>query len=127
MNIPDLLKLAGEQGKVVILDEQGNLKAVLLSGDDYQTLTGGQTAQQTAETDAERVNREILQAQLEEVMALPGIAQPDMDPPESIGSVLSRRAEDLFRSLPINPHTNFSAPEVTTEADEEIKPNFDDI
>jgi hypothetical protein len=101
----------------------------LLSGDDYQKLAGGPSAQETAESEAELINREILQAQLEEVMAMPGIMPPMTEPVESIGSLLSRRAEDLFRSLPVdqppvNPHRNFSAPDVSSEMDEEIKPNF---
>lgn len=140
MTIQELLQLAGEQGKVVVVDEQGELKAVLLSGQDYQKLSGdGPT--KTVEDETEVVNREILRAQLEEVMALPGIVQPMEEPIERIDSLLARRAEDLFRSIPAadsaaNPYTNFSPPDVNTIDDssrrssteaEEIKPNFDDI
>lgn len=130
MTIQELLKLAGEQGKVVVVDEQGELKAVLLTGSEYQRLAGAASTD-TAESEAERINREILLAQLEEVMGLPATMPSIAEPPERIDSVLSRRAEDLFRSLPIDkppihPYQNFTTPEVTS-TDEEIKPNFDDI
>jgi PHD/YefM family antitoxin component YafN of YafNO toxin-antitoxin module len=132
MNIQELLNLAGEQGKVVIVDDKGELKAVLLSGAEYKHLAQLPSNAEIAESEAEAINREILLAQLEEVMGLPAAAQPMPDPAERIDSLLARRAEDLFRSVPADkplphPYSNFTAPEVATEADEEIKPNFDDI
>lgn len=146
MNLKDLLQLAGEQGKVVVIDEAGDVKGVLLSFDEYKKVSGNEPRETvpTAEDMAEKVNREILQAQLEEVIssadaALPELPmhQPALDESvsyssnaERIDSLISKRAQNLFKSMPYN-YT--APPEVTTAAqvdsaiDEEIKPNFDDI
>lgn len=136
MNLQDFLKLAGQQGKVLVIDEHGNAKGVFLPFDEYQKLVGSPTQEQVKEDITEKANREILLAQLEEVISSSdggtGIPMKEYQPAERIDSVLSKRAQDLFKSMPYNPTAmpfNFTAqPDVTTSAsDEEIKPNFDDI
>lgn len=146
MNLKDLLQLAGEQGKVVVIDEAGDVKGVFLSFDEYQKIGGTApvAAKHPPEDMTEKVNREILQAQLEEVISSADAALPELpmhetslDEPvsyssnaERIDSLISKRAQNLFKSMPYN-YT--APPEVTTAAqvdssiDEEIKPNFDDI
>lgn len=139
MTIQELLQLAGQQGKVVIVDETGEVKGVLLPFDEYKKIAGNkpQASALTAEDIAEKVNREILQAQLEEVISSADAALPELplvDPilesplmsnAERIDSLINKRAQNLFKSMPYN-YTG--TPEVTTTAsDEEIKPNFDDI
>lgn len=138
MNLKDLLQLAGQQGKLVVVGEDGNVKGVFLSFDEFQKLSGMVSEQRVAakqETIAEKANREILQAQLEEVISSTNgglaAAEPAMDyvePLERIDSVLSKRAQELFKSIPYeSPHQNFRTPEVASIGDEEISTNFDDI
>jgi hypothetical protein len=144
MNLKDILQLSGEQGKVVIVGEDGEVKGVLLSFDEY-TKMGGSTSpaksgpRPSAEELAEQVNREILQAQLEEVISSSDAALPELPMEESkpesfsmmsnaerIDSLIQKRAQNLFKSMPYN-YTG--SPEVTSTPanDEEIRPNFDDI
>jgi hypothetical protein len=127
----------------VVIDDSGNVQGVFLPFDEYQKLTGGKSAVQTQEDIAETVNREILQAQLEEVISSldGGTAQPETDeetldvsPVERIDALLNKRAQELFRSMPHNsvspnpmPYNYTAPPEVATTSDEEMKPNFDDI
>ena len=40
MILKDFLKLAGQQGKVVVVGEDGNVRGVFLSFDEYQKLSG---------------------------------------------------------------------------------------
>lgn len=141
MNLKDFLQLAGSQGKVLVMGEDGNPKGVFLPYGEYQKLLGTEapsdtTVEQVKEDLAEKANREILQAQLEEVISTTdggtATAQIDSDavsaidphPPERIDSLISKRANDLFKSIP---NYNYIPPEVATSIDEEIKPNFDDI
>ncbi len=73
MNIQELLKIAGEQGKVVIVDAEGSIQGVYLDYVEYQKLTctstKGAKPSDKLNEQIERINREILQAQLEEVTA----------------------------------------------------------
>ncbi|HEX3095795.1 MAG TPA: hypothetical protein VHQ20_01610 [Patescibacteria group bacterium] len=153
MNLKDFLQLAGQQGKVVVIGEDGNVKGVFLNFDEYQKLAGNKSVEQTKEDLTERVNREILLAQLEEVISSTngGLAaalphedvemevqeELQFEPVERIDSVLSKRAQDLFKSIPvddaplagplISPYRDYRTPDVASSSDEEIKPNFDDI
>lgn len=134
MNLQEFLKLAGQQGKVVIIGDDGNLKGVFLPADEYQRLIGEQTAQPApSESVAEKINRQIVQAQLEEVISsddggsAASVSEIEsteiISPAERIDSVLSKRAQELFRSIP---SYNSAPPDISTD-DEVIKPNFDDI
>lgn len=133
MNVKDFIKLAGEQGKVIILDDDGNATGIFLPFDEYQKLTGEKSKEEIKEDIAEKVNREILQAQLEEVIAPAdgGNAVNTISSAERIDSLISKRANDLFKSIPHTapmPYNFVAAPEVAiTSDDESILPNFDDI
>lgn len=142
MTIKDFLHLAGEQGRVVIIGDDGKVQGVLLPYNEYKKIAGNvpQEPKLSAEDLAEQVNREILQAQLEEVIsvadaAMPEVVLPDpslvQEPPvyssnaERIDSLINKRAQNLFKSMPYN-YTG--TPEVSTNGqDEEISTNFDDI
>lgn len=150
MNIKDLINLAGEQGKVVVLDEGGEVKGVFLVYNEYQKLAAikpirEEKPQQIIET----VNREILQAQLTESLDtsnknLETVEEVKYIPPQPLGDLLSKRAQELFADKPfgrsesplydmrsevVDP--NFGKPPlqpvVESDNDEEIKPEFDDI
>lgn len=139
MTIKDYLHLAGEQGKVVIVGDDGKVQGVLLPYDEYKKIAGNVPVEPkpSAEDIAEKVNREILQAQLEEVISSSDAAKPEAvlpdpsEPPvyssnaERIDSLINKRAQNLFKSMPYN-YTG--TPEVKNETqDEEISTNFDDI
>lgn len=148
MNIKELLSLAGDQGKIVVVNDLGEIKGVYLAYEEYQKLVGHKPvahAKKTeTENEAEKINRAILEAQLkDETTPLDPIpTAPLYQPVERLDSMLSRRAEQLFKSMPhreiprspqvdmrsevIDPNFDFSAPSVTND-DEVIRPNFDDI
>jgi hypothetical protein len=127
MNVKDFFQLAGKEGKVMIVGEDGQVKGFFLTLDEYRKLINQEsvaTVSDQSDPIAEKANREILQAQLEEVISSSdGGTGPERvtDEPtaERIDAVLSRRAQELFPSS--------STPEVVSSSDEEIKPNFDDI
>lgn len=150
MTVQELLQLAGENGKVVIVNAIGNVEAVLVPYIEYQKLSlpkSGTTTDNAIkeQINPETVNAEITQAQLEEVIAIAdgGTAQSELAVVDSTSSferidqVISKRAQDLFRSVPgpdaSLPDTSLPvAPSAanqnqTSFSDEEIKPNFDDI
>lgn len=126
----ELLQLAGREGKVIVVDEQGDVQGVLLTTEYYQKLVGArQEMKRVVEDFAEKVNREILQAQLSED------SEPAVSAPERIDSILSERAQDLFKSMPygrngIKPTVDLRSEVIDPNFDfnaEEIKPSFDDI
>ena len=147
MELKDFLQLAGQQGKVVVIGEDGNVKGMFLSFDEFQKLSGQDPSAAKAPPQdlTEKANREILQAQLEEVISSTngglGAAMPEpeeieaqiIEPLERIDSVLSKRAQELFKSIPVDPmpmdypYRDYTTPHVSHNSDEEIKPNFDDI
>ncbi|QQS23157.1 hypothetical protein IPM19_01150 [bacterium] len=112
MDIKDLLQLAGKNGKVIIVNEDGEVKGVFLSEGQYAGLTpkngvGDKIA--VPALDPEVVNREILQAQLSDNVDLDNknletIAPVNpihmYSPPSPIKNILARRARDLFVSSP---------------------------
>ncbi len=135
MNLKDFLQLAGQQGKVIVMGDDGNVKGVFLPFDEYQKLSGNPTKPQPQEDITEKVNREILRAQLEEVISTTdggtansqfSVPEPLVieEPAERIDSLISKRAQHLFKSIP---NYDYIPPEVASTSDEEIKPNFDDI
>lgn len=136
-SLQNLISLVGdENSKVFIVNEQGDLKAVMLGLAEYQRLLGAKL--QRAIEDVEKINREIVQAQLsEEAPGETPLAAP-VAAPESIGELLSKKADLLFRSAPgprvqedlrsevIDPNFDFTTPPAETD-DEVIRPSFDDI
>lgn len=147
MNLKDLLKLAGEQGKVVIVGEDGEIKGVLVSHSDYSKSNPAFDKPVPPVEDPEKVNRAILEAQLKDNMDLSGgsnleTIEPDLKMPEPISQILQDRARNLFVARPapaledyaydpreevVDPkYGRVNAPLVSVDQ-EEIKPNFDDI
>lgn len=127
----------------MIVGDDGQIQGVLLPYDEYKKIAGNkpQEPKQTAEDIAEKINREILQAQLEEVISVADASLPEailpnpesQEPPsyssnaERIDSLINKRAQNLFKSMPYN-YTG--TPDVTSTPqaqDEEISTNFDDI
>ncbi|HMQ01591.1 MAG TPA: hypothetical protein PKD79_00765 [Candidatus Doudnabacteria bacterium] len=147
MNIQELLQIAGKSGKVVIVGDNGEVKGVLLGEAEYRKLSGSEKPQ-TEEVDREKINREILEAQLRDNMDFSGgnnleTFSGEVKMPEPIGQLIQDRAKSLFVSHPatsrieeidydpreevMDPnYGRLAAPRVSTD-DEEIKPNFDDI
>jgi hypothetical protein len=132
-SLKNLIQLIGnEDSKVFVVDEEGNVKAVMLGISEYQRLLGQKLKR--AIDDVEKVNREILQAQLTD--ETPAVVESA--PPESLSNLLSQRAATLFRSAPgpvvkedirsevIDPNFDFSVP-ASDPDDEVIRPGFDDI
>ena len=146
MTLKDLIKLAGQQGKVVIVGDDGEVKGVFLSNADFQKLSGVKPGV-AASPDPEKINREILEAQLKENIDLTNknleVVTPPVVAPTPIANIISERARDLFVSHPygrqeaprydmreevIDPNFNQSTPPlIDSQGEEEIKPNFDDI
>lgn len=150
MNLKDLLQFAGRDGKVIIAGEDGEVKGVFLSFAEYQRISGVQAETQVpAGPDPEKINREILEAQLTDTVDLenknletiaPAPAEKVATMPTPIKSILTRRAKDLFMNQPYGRQEapsydmreevmdpSFGKPTVEVETDEEIKPNFEDI
>lgn len=158
MNLKDLLQFVEQDGKVIIAGEDGEVKGVFLSFAQYQLLSGDKPITQTPQgPDPEKINREILEAQLTDTVDLenknletivPNQVEKVVSMPTPIKNILSRRAKDLFMNQPygrqeppeydmreevMDPNFGKPTPQpiaqplVETEADEEIKPNFDDI
>ena len=144
MTIKDLMQLAGKQGKVIVVNELGGVQGVFLSFDSYQKLVGVPEAKIEPKHDAEKINREILDAQLSEESIMSATEDqtlaPAQPPIEKLDALLSKRAEQLFKSIPYNynghtsrdlraevidPNYDFNEPE--SSEDEVIRPSFDDI
>ncbi len=117
MNLKELLQFAGKDGKILIAGEDGEVKGVFLSFDEYQKISGfaGKKIQPTG-PDPEVINREILKAQLTDTLDLDNknletIAEDESNPvaellpqtvimPSPIKSILAKRAKDLFMNQP---------------------------
>ena len=150
MNIKDLINLAGEQGKVVVLGDDGEVKGVFLVYNEYQKLSAIKAGQgKKPEQVIEHINREILQAQLTESLEastkkIETEQGSTTSPSRPFGNLLTKRAQELFADKPfgrseepsydmraevVDP--NFGRPPlqpvVESDNDEEIKPEFDDI
>jgi len=146
MNLSELLNLAGQQGKVVVVGEDGEVKGVLLPLSEYQKLLPI-SSESDAVIDHEKINREILEAQLQDNVAPQNhnleTVEPDIVMPESIGQILQNRAQNLFVSRPAPSLDDFAydpreesehpavqrtaSPVISSVEDEEIKPSFEDI
>lgn len=143
MNLKDLIKLADQQGRVVVVGEDGEVKGVFLSYSDFEKLSG-EVATIKPQLDPEKINREILEAQLKDTVDLGNknleIIDKIVQMPTPIQDILSRRVKDLFVSHPYGRQEapeydlrqevmdpSFGQPVVESDSEEEIKPNFDDI
>lgn len=117
-SIKDLIELCKqEKSKVFVTDEQGNITLVIMPVKDYKNLHPAGHPTKRPDIDPEKINREILAAQLqEESSALPPNNLPIMP--------VSPPRVDL-RAEVIDP--NFGQPIVEIEDEESIRPQFDDI
>lgn len=150
MDIKSLFNLAGKDGKVVIIGENGEVRGVFLAGSQAFSDAGQISSQNSKNTDPEKVNREILEAQLKDNVALDGNLETisgEIKMPEPISQVLQQRAKSLFVSKdaavtyqatndpdysPIEEtfhplSQNISRRQFQDTSSEEIRPNFDDI
>src|SRR5262245_29712906 len=99
-NLQDIIKLIGDDdGKAFIMDQDGEVKLVIMGVAEYQKMLLGKLHKQ--HEDVEEINRQITEAQLQDGQAP---AKPER--------------LDL-RSEVIDPNFDFDA--------EVIKPDFDDI
>ncbi len=147
MNLKELLKLAGQQGKVVVVGDDGDVKGIFITYAEYQKIHPQSDAIATR-IDPETINREILEAQLKDNIAPSNhnleTIQAEVAMPESIGQILQERAQNLFVSKPAPPtmdEINYdpreesehpamqrtASPTISIAEDEEIKPSFEDI
>lgn len=79
--LQDIINLAkADGGKFFVMDETGEAKLVILSIEDYQKLLLGKLQRQIKQqaVDIEKINREILKAQLQEGVTAKKL---DDDPP----------------------------------------------
>jgi hypothetical protein len=155
MNIKDLVNLAGEEGKVVVLGDDGEVKGIFLVYNEYQKLAAIKPIRQEApRPDPELINREILKAQLSDTVEvsnknLETIEEPTesdavLSSPQPLGNLLSKRAQEIFGEKPFGNSTqplydmrsevidpSFGRPPlqpvVESDNDEEIKTDFEDI
>ncbi len=124
-SLQDIIKLIeGDNGKVFVVDETGEVKAVILKVEDYQHLLLGKLKRSVK--DIEDINREITMAQLTDERPVSAVPVPSSAPavPEPPAMANSTRGVDL-RSEVIDPNFNFNA--LPGEEYETIKPDFDDI
>ena len=118
-NLQDIIKLVKhDNGKIFVVDEQGEVKLVMLTVEDYQRLLLGKLKQGIK--DIEAINREITKAQLTDQVAVAELPENASAPQAS--NALNR--VDL-RSEVIDPRFNFDA--APGEEYESIKPEFEDI
>ncbi len=108
MNFKDLIKLCeGDNSKIFVVDEAGDVKLVVLGAEEFQNLLVGKLATQVE--DIETINTEILKAQLKD----------EIEPVAPAAPV--RGANGLFpqvdmRAEVIDPTFDFDGPE-TVEID----------
>jgi hypothetical protein len=122
-NLNDIIKLAkADGGKFFVMDEQGEAKLVIMNVDDYEKLLLGKIQRQIV--DVEKINKEILQAQLlaDQEFAVP---QPIIHPVEKgptltsqpeesngISSYLRKPGTNDLREEVIDPSFDFEGPKV---------------
>ncbi len=113
-NLQDLINLAkADGGKFFVMDEGGEARLVIMSVEDYELLMLGKLQRRLKEQvqDVEKVNREILNAQLQEGRPAPSPAAEPPRPPRGPGIVESRKGifpPDL-RAEVIDPSFDFEA------------------
>lgn len=117
-SLQDLINLAkADGGKFFVIDEQGEAKLVIMSVEDYQRLLLGKLQRQVA--DVEKINKEILKAQMEDSIVAPEVPVPKIQGP-SVSSNPARTAQgperlregvDL-RAEVIDPSFDFEGPKV---------------
>ena len=116
-NLQDLINLAkADGGKFFVMDETGEAKLVIMSVEDYERLLLGKLQKQIREQelDAEKINREILKAQLQDTpaqAAAPSIPKPKFSGPNvSENKPLAHRPD--LREEVIDPSFDFEGPKM---------------
>ena len=104
-NFQDIIKIAQtENGKFFVMDESGEINLVILGMGEYQKLSSQNTSTQAVTTepapDIEKINKEILIAQLQEPIVIPVPEVPEVKLPDKAPRL------DL-RSEVIDPSFNF--------------------
>jgi hypothetical protein len=135
MNLKDLIQFANQDGKVIVAGDDGEVKGVFMSFAEYQRITGSTmtTKQVPTGPDPEKINREILQAQLTDTLDIENknlevitepIAKPQsqfVSPPSPIKNILAKRAKDLFMNQPFGRQE----PPLYDLREEVMDPDFD--
>ncbi len=106
-DIIDLSKMDG--GKFFVMGEDGEAKLVIMPVEEYQRLLLGKLQRQVE--DVEKINKQIIEAQLRETEQVPEIQKPPRPPRASSVPRVDLRAEV------IDPSFDFEAP----------KADFDDL
>lgn len=104
-NLQDIIKIAQtENGKFFVMDEHGDINLVILGMGEYERLqnknSSSSTAKQEPVEDIEKINKEILTAQLQEPIVIPVPEVPEIILPDKAPR------QDL-RSEVIDPSFNF--------------------
>lgn len=114
-NLQDLINLAkADGGKFFVIDENGDVKLVIMNVEDYQKMLLGKLQKQIL--DVEKINKEILQAQLTDEPAV-------SSPPTKGPTVENYPRKDTLRGEPeiskndlraevIDPSFDFEGPKV---------------
>lgn len=116
-NLSDLINLAkADGGKFFVMDETGEARLVILSIEDYERLLLGKLQRQVKQQglDVEKINKEILKAQLEEQPILSDVPKPPARGPTFSNNPPvhePRNALDL-RAEVIDPSFDFEGPKV---------------
>jgi hypothetical protein len=125
-NFQDIIKLVEhDNGKVFVVDEEGEVKLVMLKVEDYQRFLLGKLKQGIK--DIEAINREITKAQLADDMTVVDLPADVPAPQAKVSDVPRPPVPDHvdLRSEVIDPNFNFDA--APGEEYESIKPEFEDI
>lgn len=139
-NLRDIFKLCKEEnGRLIFLNEEGDISFVLLSNERYQELSGSRAEQKKSEpevvpkqTDPEDVNKKIVAAQLADVVEPLAKDSPQLEEVGKIekptmvtdslhiGNVLQERLREWPRA--------YTVPKIQTQngnSEESIDPSFD--
>lgn len=115
-NLNDIINLAkADGGKFFVIDETGEPKLVIMPVEEYQRLLLGKLQKQIL--DVEKINREILKAQMEEEPATVPVPSPKVHGPTVVskpvigedGSRQHHTSVDL-RAEVIDPSFDFEGP-----------------
>lgn len=114
-NLQDIINLAkADGGKFFVMDEAGEAKLVIMSVDDYEKLLLGKLQKQVKQQaeDVEKINREILKAQLQETDKPAAVEVPR---PKITGPTISEERQILrqdLRAEVIDPSFDFEGPKM---------------
>ena len=105
-SLQDIFNLAkADGGKFFVMDEKGEPKLVIMDIDEYQKLLLGKIARGVE--DVEEINREILQAQMEQTPAVAG--------PKIFSEPVKKNGQIDMREEVIDPSFDFEGPKVEIE------------